>query len=53
MESDTDWTCGCVELSEMQSKILQPPLRMVKEKNKLVSEVKLNDTHLTILSPDS
>ena len=37
-------------LSEMQSKISQPTLRwMIKETNKLVSDVKLNDTH--ILSP--
>ena len=35
-------------LSEMQSKISQPELRVIKETNKLVSDVKLNDTHLTI-----
>ena len=35
-------------LSEMQSKISQPALRLIKEANKLVSDVKLNDTQLTI-----
>ena len=47
MESDTDWntTCGSVEV---QPKSSQPTLRLIKETNKLVSDVKLNDTHLII-----
>ena len=35
-------------LSELQSKISQPTLKLIKETNKLVSDVKLNEPHLTI-----
>ena len=35
-------------LSELQSKISQPTLNLIKETNKLVSDVKLNKTHMTI-----
>ena len=37
-----------LRLSEAQPKISQPTLRMVIETNKIVSDVKLNDTHFTI-----
>ena len=35
-------------LTEVQSKISMSTLRLIKETNKLVSDVKLNDTQLTI-----
>ena len=35
-------------LSEMQSHISQPTLKFTKKTNKLVSDVKLNETRLTI-----
>ena len=35
-------------LSKMQSKFSQPTLRLIKETKKLVSHVKLSETHLTI-----
>ena len=39
-------------LSKLQSKISQPTLKLIKETDKLVSGVKLNETHLTI-HPDT
>ena len=35
-------------LSELRANISQPTLTLIKETNKVVSEVKLDDTHLAI-----
>ena len=51
---DMQWTVTqtgpqhAAALSEMQSKMSQSTLRLIKEKHSLVSDVKLSDTHLTI-----